>query len=135
MSWTREDTKDVFKKVLGGLIAAAVIAIVYAVVEEMPWYYSALLGLGLLALVFLLIWRMGALRKPAPGPSVPTFRHPKKATEAELTQAPSTPPAPMVQPSDEPRQKDSDEKVLKKLAKAEQKRRKKEAKAQKKSED
>lgn len=33
MPWTGEDTKDVFKKVIGGLIAAAVVAMGYALVE------------------------------------------------------------------------------------------------------
>ena len=60
MPWTGEDTKDVFKKVLGGLIAGAVIALGYAVIEEMPWYFAALLGLGLIVLVLLLVWRLSS---------------------------------------------------------------------------
>ena len=133
MPWTGEDTKDVFKKVLGGLIAAAVIALGYAVIEEMPWYFAVLLGIGLLVLVLLLVWRLTSQKsteavideKPVDGGSARAAPVEPVSSEAVATQRPS--------PEEEANANEAKEKVLKKTAKAEQKRLKKEAKAKKKS--
>ena len=133
MPWTGEDTKDVFKKVLGGLIAAAVIALGYAVIEEMPWYFAALIGFGLLALVLLLVWRLSSQKtteagiddKPDDGRSAHTAPVEPVSSEAVAAHVPS--------PEEEASVKEAGEKALKKIAKAEQKRLKKEAKAKKKS--
>lgn len=135
MPWTGEDTKDVFKKVLGGLIAAAVIAIGYALVEEMAWYYAAALATVLLVLVVLLAWRMRGAADTG-------------EERQEHTPAPAAQPSTGVRHEDVPEPRQSargaaseviregtvDDKSRKKIAKAEQKRLKKEAKAEKKRE-
>lgn len=132
MPWTEEDTKDVFKKVLGGLIAAAVIAMVYAFIEQMPWYYAAFLGVGLFVLVLLLVRRLSASRVSDKEASEPSARDSSLSVayekSADSAEARSAPPPPS---SERLRGKEPDGKVLKKMAKAEQKRLKKEAKAEK----
>ena len=134
MPWTGEDTKDVFKKVLGGLIAAAVIALAYSLMEQMPWYFAAFLGIGLLIMVVLLVWKLGpqktrwttADESPSDIRTVQANRgEPDLAHETESAHAS---PSDELQPA-----KETDSKALKKIAKAEQKRLKKEAKVRKKS--
>ncbi|UCE45011.1 MAG: hypothetical protein JSU93_06375 [Methanobacteriota archaeon] len=134
MPWTGEDTKDVFKKVLGGLIAAAVITLAYAVMEQMQWYFAAFLGIGLLILVVLLVWKL--VPQKARGATVDESPSDIRAAQAHLGEpdpAHEAEPA-RPSPSDElPLAMETDSKALKKIAKAEQKRLKKEAKARKKS--
>ena len=133
MPWTGEDTKDVFKKVLGGLIAAAVITLGYALIEEMPWYFAALIGFGLLVLVLILIWKLssqkaaeaGVDEKPVDQGAARAAPIEPASSEAVAANGPS--------PVEEADVKEAREKALKKIAKAEQKRLKKEAKAKKKS--
>ena len=133
MPWTGEDTKDVFKKVLGGLIAAAVITLGYAVIEEMPWYFAALLGVGLIVLVLLLVWRLSSQRATEAGidekPVDDGSAHSAPVEPSSSETVPARGPSPV----EEAPIKDAKEKALKKIAKAEQKRLKKEAKAKKKS--
>jgi ABC-type transport system involved in cytochrome bd biosynthesis fused ATPase/permease subunit len=136
MPWTSEDSKDVFKKVIGGLIAAAVVAIGYAVIEEMEWFYAVSLSAFLLVLVTVLLWWMK--KSAEPGEAAP------KCTSAPLAQSFSTGERQAGQEHrqvaqevtrDEPREEETHHKSLKKIAKADQKKRKKEAKAEKKREE
>ena len=134
MPWTGEDTKDVFKKVLGGLIAAAVIAFAYAVMEQMPWYFAAFLGVGLLILVVLLVWKL--VPQKTRGMTVDEPPSDIRAAQAHRGERDSAREAESAQisPSNEPPlAKETDSKALKKIAKAEQKRLKKDAKARKKN--
>ncbi len=128
MPWTDEDTKDVLKKVLGGLIAASILAIIYAVLEDMPWYVAISLGIALVALIVVVVWRLGR--------SEPVTR------EGAVGSAPPGPREDLGEPhhpeagSESARAGDiaeSEEKAVKKAVKAEQKRRKKEAKSREKS--
>ena len=126
MQWTGEDTKDVFKKVIGGLIAAAVLALVYAIVERAEWYYAAATGIVLIVLVFVLVFRFSrqsATRVERPQTAEPPPVEPQQPQHSAT--APSV-------PSDAVERRSDDEKVMKKAIKAEQKRRKKEAKAREK---
>ena len=134
MPWTGEDTKDVFKKVIGGLIAAAVVAMGYAVMEDMPWYFAASLGVGLVVLVLLLVWRLSAQKAPEAKPVEPSADD-SKARVSSTEPASTSEHAPERAPSPEEKagEKEAESKALKKIAKAEQKRLKKEAKAKKKS--
>lgn len=122
MPWTGEDTKDVFKKVIGGLIAAAVLAMAYAIVESAEWYYSAALAVLLVVLVLLMISRFSR-RTPAEGGTsvVDSGGHGQSGLPSPVEKPRS--------PSEEMTTSSSEEKASKKAAKAEQKRRKKEAKA------
>ncbi|UCE80466.1 MAG: hypothetical protein JSV94_04720 [Methanobacteriota archaeon] len=123
MAWTGEDTKDVFKKVLGGLIAAAVVAMAYALIEQMRWYFAAFLAVGLLVLVLLLVWRLNAHR--ASQEKTPARPAGNSATVAHVE----------VSDSSEERtfEEEFEMKVLKKATKIDQKRLKKEAKAERKN--
>jgi len=136
MPWTSEDTKDVFKKVIGGLIAAAVVAIGYAVIEGMEWFYAASLSAVLLVLVIVLLWRMK--KSAEPGEAVPSRTsspvvQPLAAMERQEDQEPRQ--VAQEATRDEPREMETHHKSLKKIAKADQKKHKKEAKAEKKLED
>ncbi len=136
MPWTGEDTKDVFKKVIGGLIAAAVVAMGYALVEEMEWYFAAVLGTLLIMLVVLLVWRVARSTDRVEGRK--TDEPSQVANPAIASHQPERSEAPpVVQEAvfEEPREQTVDHKSQKKIAKAEQKRRKKEAKAEKKREE
>ncbi|MDH3364473.1 MAG: hypothetical protein OEM29_00470 [Thermoplasmata archaeon] len=136
MPWTGEDTKDVFKKVLGGLIAAAVIAIIYAVMEPKPWYLLTFLGVGLFVLVLLLAWRLIAARVTDEEASEPSARDSQLSVAYEKpVDSAEKRPAPQAPPSELPRVKEPDSKAVKKKAKAEEKRLKKEAKAEQKGRD
>ena len=126
MQWTGEDTKDVFKKVIGGLIAAAVLAFVYAIVERAEWYYAAATGIVLIVLVFVLVFRFS--RQSAARVERAQAAEPPPV-EPQQTQHSATIPA---VPSDDVEGRSDDDKVMKKAIKAEQKRRKKEAKARQK---
>ena len=133
MPWTGEDTKDVFKKVLGGLIAAAVITLGYAVIEEMPWYFAALLGVGLIVLILLLVWRLSSQKGTEAGiDEKPVDDGSAHATPVEASSSEAV-PAQVPSSEEGTSGKQAEEKALKKIAKAEQKRLKKEAKAKKKS--
>ena len=129
MPWTGEDTKDVFKKVIGGLLAAAILALVYAIVERVEWYYAAAIATVLVILVFLLILRFARS-------STPLVEEPRTAdAQRAASEQPSRSPTPPGASSEIPETKSDDEKVLKKAIKAEQKKRKKEAKAREKDDD
>jgi hypothetical protein len=133
MPWTGEDTKDVFKKVIGGLIAAALLAMAYAMVESVEWYYSAALAVLLIVLVFLLITRFARSTSspgdvPTRGAGAPVIREQDSSSSqasSEVLSEPLTSPVPGEDAS-------CAEKAKKKAAKAEYKRRKKEAKTQEK---
>ena len=127
MPWTGEDTKDVFKKVIGGLLAAAILALVYAIVERVEWYYAAAIATVLVILVFLLILRFARSSIPH---QVETPR--TAETQPAVSEQPQRGSTGSVVPSEAPEAKSDDEKVLKKAIKAEQKRRKKESKAKEK---
>jgi hypothetical protein len=143
MPWTDEDTKDVLKKVLGGLIAAAIVAIIYAILEEMPWYVAFLLGMALVILILIAIWRLGAPRRsavdaPVSGESTRQSEHPAGGPPASTSH--DAMPHPPVESGGERRLPPNgeliggdDDKAAKKAVKAEQKRLKKEAKAREKS--
>ena len=145
MPWTGEDTKDVLKKVLGGLIAAAILAIVYAIVEESQWYVALFLGVVLFILIMVVIWRLGSSRPAstvAPPSETRSEDHERKAEMPEpATQVIHHSPEPRqkvdeTRPSDEPGDhilSEAQEKAAKKAAKAEEKRLKKEAKSREKS--
>jgi signal transduction histidine kinase len=136
MPWTGEDTKDVFKKVIGGLLAAAILAMVYAIVEKAEWYYAATVAIVLVVLVIVLVVRLmrparpegemltaakdGSVGVSSDTPSPGEVRHASEIGES---------PAGVSAPRDD---SSRDEKVLKKAFKAEEKRRKKEAKAREK---
>ncbi|MCJ7488644.1 MAG: hypothetical protein MUO87_00650 [Thermoplasmata archaeon] len=132
MPWTGEDTKDVLKKVIGGLIAAAVLAIAYALMERAEWYYAATLTALLVLLLLLLLTILSRQTASSVEPSAIDARnssHPIHETDVGETRTP--PPAASTH-SEEPVDRDdvvADGKALKKEIKAEQKRRKKEAKA------
>ena len=132
MPWTGEDTKDVFKKVIGGLIAAAVLAIAYTLMERAEWYYAAALTALLVLLLLLLLTilsRQAASRIEPPAIDTRNSSLPVRETDVGETRAP--PPAASTH-SDRPADRDdvvANDKALKKEVKAEQKRRKKEAKA------
>ena len=123
MPWTGDDTKDVFKKVLGGLIAASILSIVYAVVEKAEWYYAAILGLLLVTLIAVLVVSLGRPRRSADLPPPPG-----KEAAAAIENADHE-AAPKASESRSEEASSADSKVLKKALKAEQKRRKKEAKS------
>jgi hypothetical protein len=126
MPWTGEDTKDVFKKVIGGLVAAAILAMVYAIVERVEWYYAAATAAILIALVILLILRLaGPARPAADKAAVSEDRLPASQEPVRSAAAPPDSQEKVGTASD-------NEKVLKKAVKAEQKRLKKEAKAREK---
>lgn len=144
MPWTDEDTKDVLKKVLGGLIAAAILAIIYAILEDMPWYVALLLGIGLVILILIAIWRLGAPRQATMDVSTTSTQAKPSESPAEGQRASTSydgAPHTSVEGSGEKRSPlpsseragAVDDKVAKKAAKAEQKRLKKEAKAREKS--
>jgi predicted lipid-binding transport protein (Tim44 family) len=132
MVWTGEDTKDVFKKILGGLIAAAILAMVYALVERVEWYYAGALAVLLVVLVFALFLRLARPAHPGERPAATqdgtlVLPEPRSSSESARTTSGRMP-----EQSSEPSHQASplgDEKILKKAVKAEQKRRKKEAKA------
>jgi predicted lipid-binding transport protein (Tim44 family) len=132
MPWTGEDTKDVFKKVIGGLIAAAVLGIAYTLMERAEWYYAAALTALLVLLLLLLLTilsRQAASRVEPSAIDTEESSLPVRKTDVGETRAPS--PAVSTH-SDGPAGPDyvvADGKALKKEIKAEQKRRKKEAKA------
>jgi len=132
MPWTGEDTKDVLKKMIGGLIAAAVLAIAYALMERAEWYYAAALTALLVLLLVLLLTILSRQSASSVESSATDSRNsspPGHGTDASETCAPS----PIVSSRSEgsPVRDDvvADGKALKKAIKAEQKRRKKEAKA------
>jgi len=133
MPWTGEDTKDVLKKVIGGLIAAAVLAIAYALMERAEWYYAAALtALLVLLLVILLtiLSRQSASSVESSATDSRNLSPPVHGTDVGETCAP---PPVVSSRSDGPPARAgviADGKALKKEIKAEQKRRKKEAKAQ-----
>ncbi len=133
MPWTGEDTKDVFKKVIGGLIAAAVLAIAYTLMERAEWYYAAALTALLVLLLLLLLTILSRQTASSVESSVTDTRNsslPVHETDVGETRAP--PPVASAH-SEEPVDRDdvvSDGKTMKKEIKAEQKRRKKKAKAQ-----
>lgn len=133
MPWTGEDTKDVLKKVIGGLIAAAVLAIAYALMERAEWYYAAALTALLVLLLLLLLTILSRQTASSVEPSATDTRNsslPIHETDVGEIRTPS----PVVSAhSEESVGRDdvvSDGKALKKEIKAEQKRRKKVAKAQ-----
>ena len=132
MPWTGEDTKDVFKKVIGGLIAAAVLAIAYTLMERAEWYYAAALTALLVLLLLLLLTILSRQAASSVEPSAIDTEEsslPVRETDVGETRAP--PPAVSTH-SDGPVGPDdfvADGKARKKEIKAEQKRRKKEAKA------
>ena len=144
MAWTDDDTKDVLKKVLGALIAAAILAMVYAILEEMPWYVAMSLGLGLIALIAIAVWRLGrqqTANAPAKGAFKPDHREPLGALEdaqARSEIADVSEPRRDIDRSADNRMREEAvaeyvEKAAKKAAKAEQKQLKKEAKSREKS--
>ena len=146
MPWTGDDTKDVLKKVLGGLIAAAILAIVYAIVEESEWYVALLLGVVLFVLILVVIWRLGSSRPAATAIPPSETRSGNDEREAERLPEPTTEvsrSSPMskqdvgeTRPSDSSEGRISSEaqqKAAKKARKAEEKRLKKEAKSKEKS--
>lgn len=145
MPWTDEDTKDVLKKVLGGLIAASILAIIYAVLEDMPWYVAISLGLALVVLIVVAVWRLSR-SEPVTGESATGSaysgprEHPGELhrPEARSETAQVAEPLPGIDWATAPSSPagdipESEEKAVKKAVKAEQKRRKKEAKSQEKS--
>ena len=146
MPWTGEDTKDVLKKVIGGLIAAAILAIVYAIVEESEWYVALLLGAVLFILILVAIWRLGSSRPSAthapPSETRPeveerkTERPPEPAPEASSSSMGPMQSVGETRPSESSGDHPSSEaqqKAAKRAAKAEEKRLKKEAKSREKS--
>jgi predicted lipid-binding transport protein (Tim44 family) len=137
MPWTGEDTKDVFKKILGGLIAAAILAMVYAVIGRVEWYYSAALGAFLVATVLLLVSLYARRSQVAEGPSAgvrgastlsATNVHGEEISESQPASCVSLDKPGYPRPSSP-----DDSKAMKKTVKAEQKRQKKEAKTRKKT--
>jgi len=133
MPWTGEDSKDVLKKAIGGLIAAAVLAIAYALMERAEWYYAAALTALLVLLLVLLLTilsRQSASSVKSSATDSRNSSHPGHGTDVSETCAP--PPAASTRSDGPPARDDvvADGKALKKEIKAEQKRRKKEAKAQ-----
>ncbi len=137
MPWTGEDTKDVLKKVIGGLIAAAVLAIAYALMEQAEWYYAAALVAMLVLLLLLLLTTLSRKASSTVEPSVTDTRDSSAPIQgANVDEARAHPLATSTH-SEEPTGRDdvvADGKTLKKEIKAEQKRRKKEAKAREKEE-
>ena len=132
MPWTGEDTKDVFKKVIGGLIAAAVLAIAYTLMERAEWYYAAALTALLVLLLLLLLTVLSRQTSSSVEPSATDTRNsslPVQETDVGETRA--SHPVASTHPEGSVGRDDavSDGKALKKEIKAEQKRRKKEAKA------
>ncbi|UCE91050.1 MAG: hypothetical protein JSV90_06410 [Methanobacteriota archaeon] len=136
MPWTGEDTKDVLKKVLGGLIAAAILAMVYALLEDSPWYVALSLGVVLVILILVTIWRLR--RIPSVAADASAANRPSEALEPPADAGPSsalTKSSGDAQPpssSDDHPLSDAGQKAAKKAAKAEQKRLKKEAKSREK---
>ncbi|MGB2581954.1 MAG: hypothetical protein WBD03_05745 [Thermoplasmata archaeon] len=133
MPWTGEDTKDVLKKVIGGLIAAAVLAIAYALMERAEWYYAAALTALLVLLLLLLLAILSRKAASTVEPSTTGTRNSSLPIQETDVGEIRTPPPVASAHSEEPVDRDnvvSDGKTMKKEIKAEQKRRKKEAKAQ-----
>ncbi len=134
MPWTGEDTKDVFKKVIGGLIAAAVLGIGYTLIERAEWYYAAALSALLVVLLLILLTRLSRQAAPSIEPSSADTRSSSLPVhETDVGETRVSPPAASTR-SDGTADRDdvvADGKTLKKEIKAEQKRRKKEAKARK----
>lgn len=132
MPWTGEDTKDVFKKVIGGLIAAAVLAIAYTLMERAEWYYAAALTALLVLLLLLLLTILIRQAASRVEPSATDTRNSSLPIHETGVGETRTPPPAASTRSDGPAGRDdvvADGKALKKEIKAEQKRRKKAAKA------
>ena len=135
MPWTGEDTKDVLKKVIGGFIAAAVLAMPYALMERAEWYYAAALTALLVLLLLLLLTILSRKAASRVEPSAIDARNPSLPVHEANTGETRAPPHAAATRSEEPAGRDdvvADGKALKKEIKAEQKRRKKDAKAQEK---
>lgn len=135
MPWTEEDTKDVLKKVLGGVIAAAILAMAYAIYERMEWYVSAALGIVLVLLIIAGVSLLGGRGRTRPEVTLPGPGGVQR--DSASAPVPGTPsPDHAVSRSDgQPPSvvTEVDEKVAKKAAKSDYKRKKKEAKAREKS--
>lgn len=135
MPWTGEDTKDVLKKVMGGLIAAAVLAIAYAFMEQAEWYYAAALTALLVLLLLLLLTILSRQADSSVEPSSTDPRDtplPVHETDVGETCAPPLTASARLEKPAGRHDVVADGKALKKEIKAEQKRRKKDAKAQEK---